>query len=147
MEKGHHCQAMLVLNNKLECILLTNKITFHDTELDDFFAAQDLDLGDEDKTVIQSAPVAAQEFDLSGIDLDLGTGEPVAQIDQEKVDAFAVGDDPSADQVEMDTKLDLAIAYQEIGDKEGARELIDEVIKGGTPEQIEKAKAMRAKLA
>lgn len=118
--------------------------------LDDFFATPKLDLGDEDQTVLGStaaAPAAAQEFDLSGIDLDLSGGEPVAQIDQEKLEAFAVGDDPSADQVEMDTKLDLAIAYQEIGDKEGARELIDEVIKGGTPEQIEKAKAMRAKLA
>jgi pilus assembly protein FimV len=123
--------------------------TDSDTSLDDFFAAPKLDLADEDQTLIAPAPApaAAQEFDLSGIDLDLGTGEPVAHIEQEKMDAFAVGDDPSADQVEMDTKLDLAIAYQEIGDKEGARELIDEVIKGGTPEQIEKAKAMRAKLA
>ena len=33
--------------------------------------------------------------------------------------------------MEMETKLDLAIAYQEIGDKEGARELLDEVIRGG----------------
>jgi pilus assembly protein FimV len=48
--------------------------------------------------------------------------------------------------VEMDTKLDLALAYQEIGDKEGARELIDEVLAGGSPSQIEKAQAMRAKL-
>jgi pilus assembly protein FimV len=124
-----------------------------DTEssLDDFFAKPKIEDDDEDRTVIDfkkaAPPAAAQEFDLSGIDLDLSTGEPTAQIEQEKLEAFAVGDEPGADQVEMDTKLDLAIAYQEIGDKEGARELIDEVIKGGTPEQIEKAKAMRAKLA
>jgi pilus assembly protein FimV len=35
--------------------------------------------------------------------------------------------------MEMDTKLDLAVAYQEIGDKEGARELLDEVLRGGNP--------------
>ena len=35
--------------------------------------------------------------------------------------------------MEMETKLDLAIAYQEIGDKEGARELLEEVIRGGNP--------------
>ncbi|MNT78953.1 hypothetical protein D3C72_2182450 [compost metagenome] len=57
-------------------------------------------------------------------------------------------DDPlSAIHMEMDTKLDLAIAYQEIGDKEGARELIDEVIKGGSEEQVAKANTMRALLS
>ncbi|CAM3203763.1 Tfp pilus assembly protein FimV [Janthinobacterium lividum] len=80
----------------------------------------------------------AQEFDLSGIDLDLNDGKT----------ASAGVDDPlSAIHMEMDTKLDLAIAYQEIGDKEGARELIDEVIKGGSEEQVKKANTMRALLS
>lgn len=48
---------------------------------------------------------------------------------------------------EMATKLDLAVAYQEIGDKEGARELLDEVLKGGTPEQSERAKSLLMELA
>jgi len=55
--------------------------------------------------------------------------------------------DTSAAHMEMETKLDLAIAYQEIGDKEGARELLDEVIKGGSSEQAGRANAMRAALA
>ena len=80
----------------------------------------------------------AQEFDLSGIDLDLNDGKT----------ASAGVDDPlSAIHMEMDTKLDLAIAYQEIGDKEGARELIDEVIKGGSEEQVAKANTMKALLS
>ena len=54
--------------------------------------------------------------------------------------------DLSASHMEMETKLDLAIAYQEIGDKEGARELLDEVIKGGNSAQVGKANAMRAQL-
>jgi pilus assembly protein FimV len=48
--------------------------------------------------------------------------------------------------MEMETKLDLAIAYQEIGDKEGARELLEEVIRGGNPEQAARASSMRAAL-
>ena len=55
-------------------------------------------------------------------------------------------DDLSTADMEMETKLDLAIAYQEIGDKEGARELLDEVIKGGNTAQVGKANEMRAKL-
>jgi pilus assembly protein FimV len=52
----------------------------------------------------------------------------------------------SAHHMEMDTKLDLAVAYQEIGDKEGARELLDEVLRGGNPEQVGKANTMKAQL-
>ncbi|MGZ3157759.1 MAG: FimV/HubP family polar landmark protein [Burkholderiaceae bacterium] len=40
----------------------------------------------------------------------------------------------------METKLELALAYQEIGEKDGARELLYEVIKDGSAEQSEKAK-------
>lgn len=86
---------------------------------------------------LPEAMPAAQEFDLSGIDLDLNDG---------KTASVGVDDPLSAIHMEMDTKLDLAIAYQEIGDKEGARELIDEVIKGGSEEQIAKANTMRALL-
>ena len=104
---------------------------------------------------------AAPAFDMTGIDLDLPNNAPVAGRD----DTFGVGfpfDEPataapeqddsnnsvmSSALMEMETKLDLAIAYQEIGDKEGARELLDEVIKGGNIEQVAKANTMRAQLA
>ncbi|MBY0573745.1 MAG: pilus assembly protein FimV, partial [Undibacterium sp.] len=55
-------------------------------------------------------------------------------------------DEVSPYNAEMATKLDLAVAYQEIGDKEGARELLEEVLKGGSKDQLEKAKAMLAQL-
>lgn len=111
---------------------------------------------------------SAPAFDMSGIDLELPASAsapapapaPVAGPD----DTFGVGypfDEPavaseadtsnnsvmSSALMEMETKLDLAIAYQEIGDKEGARELLDEVIKGGNIEQVSKANTMRAQLA
>lgn len=93
---------------------------------------------DEPTPPVQPPAAPAPEFDLTGIDLDL---------DENKAASAGVDDPLSAIHMEMDTKLDLAIAYQEIGDKEGARELIDEVIKGGSPEQVAKANTMRALLA
>ena len=44
------------------------------------------------------------------------------------------------------TKLDLARAYEEMGDREGAREILREVIHDGDEVQIAEAKAMLAKL-
>ena len=77
------------------------------------------------------------DLDLSAIGLDL---EP----------ASAPASTSAPDGVrwqEMATKLDLASAYEEIGDKEGARELLDEVVKGGDGDQQQKARAMLAKIA
>ena len=95
-----------------------------------------------------STPKApAPSFDMSGIDLDLpsdNSGNTLPDFGDTLVQSPA---DLSAMHMEMETKLDLAIAYQEIGDKEGARELLDEVIKGGSDEQVSKANVMRAKLA
>ena len=88
-------------------------------------------------------------FDMTGLDLDLPAHE-AERTEYEAPAADPIERDPielTAAQMEMETKLDLAIAYQEIGDKEGARELLDEVIKGGNVEQSSRASAMRAQLA
>ncbi len=81
-----------------------------------------------------SAAVASAAFDLDGIDLDLGAPAD----DDGSVDPYSA---------EMSTKLDLALAYREIGDREGARELLDEVVRGGSSEQIDKARSLLAELA
>ncbi len=91
---------------------------------------------------------AAMEFDLSGIDFDLDSSvvsDQLAKNSAESIYAMPVVE--MSGNVEMATKLDLAVAYQEIGDKEGARELLDEVLKDGSSEQIEKAKSLLASLA
>jgi pilus assembly protein FimV len=126
-------------------------------------ASVDTSFVQDDLTSFASAPAPAPApaFDMSNIDLDLPNTAPTPGRD----DTFGVGfpfDEPataaaepdnsgnsvmSSALMEMETKLDLAIAYQEIGDKEGARELLDEVIKGGNIEQVSKANAMRAQLA
>lgn len=47
---------------------------------------------------------------------------------------------------EVTTKLDLAKAYEEMGDLEGARELLQEVVKEGDVSQREKAQALLARI-
>lgn len=82
-----------------------------------------LDLGlDED-----SSPDS--KFDFSGLDLDLGE---------------AGGNEIELD--EVDTKLDLARAYVEMGDKEGAREILNEVLAEGGDKQKADAKGMLSSL-
>jgi pilus assembly protein FimV len=68
---------------------------------------------------------ALPEIDLSNISLDLGgVPEPSA------------GGAPKDDRwYDVQTKFDLAKAYQEMGDKEGAREILREVIAEGDDEQ------------
>jgi pilus assembly protein FimV len=66
------------------------------------------------------------EIDLSSINLDLGGAEP----------APGGGEAPKDDRwYDVQTKFDLAKAYQEMGDKEGAREILREVIAEGDGEQ------------
>ncbi|MGZ3238203.1 MAG: FimV/HubP family polar landmark protein, partial [Burkholderiaceae bacterium] len=94
----------------------------------------------------ESAPM---DLDLSGISLDLNPAAASNSADINldlNVAETDLNGEYHADS-EMATKLDLAIAYQEIGDKDGARELLDEVIKGGSSEQSEKAKSMLVRLA
>jgi pilus assembly protein FimV len=83
------------------------------------------------------------DFDFGGFDLDLPGEHTQSLGDAGTMTAPA---EISGVHMEMETKLDLAIAYQEIGDKEGARELLEEVIKGGNSEQVNKANAMRAQM-
>ena len=75
-------------------------------------------------------------MDLSAISLDLGTPD--------EAPAAASGGDPKWQEVA--TKLDLAKAYEEMGDKDGARELLNEVVREGDAAQQGQAKQMLAKL-
>lgn len=83
-------------------------------------------------------PASAFEFDLSGIDLDLPS-DLAADLPATATEPASA---PEPDNAEMATKLDLAVAYHEIGDKEGARELLDEVLRGGSAAQKERAQTM-----
>jgi pilus assembly protein FimV len=79
---------------------------------------------------------AVQEIDLSGINLDLGTGT--------SPQVSATGKDDRW--YDVQTKFDLAKAYQEMGDKDGAREILKEVLQEGDAEQKAAASAVLANL-
>jgi pilus assembly protein FimV len=87
----------------------------------------DFNLGDAPSAAAPKAP----DVDLSSISLDLGTPGNGSS---------APGGDPHWQEVA--TKLDLAKAYEEMGDKDGARELLKEVMKEGDGAQQQKAQTM-----
>jgi len=91
---------------------------------------------------------ATLDFPAADTKFDLTQSLPNFDLPQESFESSLVidTDSDSSPDSEMATKLDLAIAYQEIGDREGARELLDEVIKGGNPEQSEKARSLLVSL-
>jgi pilus assembly protein FimV len=84
---------------------------------------------------MESSP-ATQEIDLSGISLDLGTETMPAMSPTGKDDHW----------YDVQTKFDLAKAYQEMGDKDGAREILKEVLQEGDAEQKTAAQSVLSSL-
>jgi pilus assembly protein FimV len=82
----------------------------------------------------ESAPV---DIGLGDISLNLGNIAPVAAATSESKDERWQ---------EVATKLDLAKAYQEMGDAAGAKEILEEVLRDGDAEQRASAEAMMQQL-
>lgn len=123
------------------------------------------------------APAAADRAEIArvGADLDFyledserpaplgrsGTAEPLTRpqppIDRDKLDLSFDHSQPAFEDAtpsvldgqwhDAATKLDLAKAYQEMGDVEGAREILQEVLREGDEQQKTEARALIAKLA
>ncbi len=93
---------------------------------------------DAPSATVQAPPPKAPTFDLSSIDLELDGNPaerrdlPSGQVDEESPDVA--------------TKLELAQAYAEMGDKEGARELLQEVLHEGGSRQQQMARDRLAAL-
>lgn len=94
------------------------------------------------------AGAPAPTVDLSTIDLNLdGVGEETTLESVELntgADTPAQGDEAGGEEVE--TKLELARAYEEMGDREGARELLEEVLKEGSTAQQNAARTLLGRL-
>ncbi len=132
-----------------EAVVDLEKTAF-DSSLLDF----DFEL-DAPATPTQAAVPAG--LDLTSIDLDLEAlpAEAGAAFDavpfsvaDTQFDQPAAGgaEAPGSMNEEAETKLELARAYEEMGDKEGALELLEEVVAEGTPRQQTTARDMIARL-
>jgi len=75
---------------------------------------------------------SAMEFDME--DLDMGS--------EAALDAEPEGDGELADLDEVSTKLDLARAYIDMGDPDGAKSILDEVMEEGNDEQQDEARGI-----
>jgi len=106
--------------------------------LDDLsFDLDDSDLPDADAPKAGASEAAGD--DIPSLDLD-----DAAAFDA-GTDAGDEGDD-ALDDDDNQTKLSLAQAYADMGDAEGARELLDEVVRSGTEEQKAQAETIRAQI-
>lgn len=111
--------------------------------------ALDLDIGEFslDEGESDDSALSLDETDLDdGLDMDLGE----LSLDSESDDSEVLGDelaDELSDDVfgevdEVGTKLDLARAYVDMGDKDGARNILNEVVDEGNDEQITQAQEL-----
>lgn len=116
--------------------------TSFDSSLLDF----DFELDEKADENITATRPFAPVLDLSDIDLDL------KKPDRTEIELPDAGPptEPPLDldlQQEVATKLELARAYEEMGDKDGARELVEEVLREGSGLQKDDARAILARLS
>lgn len=116
----------------------------------------DLSLDDEPKVepAIEPASFAAQLDDVTA-ELDQLAGSLEQRDDELLPSADLLGGDLDGDDDDFDflsgtdetaTKLDLARAYIDMGDTEGARDILDEVVAEGSDVQQQEAREMISKL-
>ncbi|HLO61767.1 MAG TPA: FimV/HubP family polar landmark protein, partial [Azonexus sp.] len=110
-------------------------------------------------SVFLGEPMASPDFDISSINLDLSAEPPEAVEELPEVAAPTAASEPvaaseptveaparDAQWEEVNTKLDLAKAYEEMGDLEGARELLQEVVGEGPADLVEQAKTILGRI-
>ena len=113
--------------------------------------AADLDLN-LDMGTTETADAGGLDFDLdmgggddAGLDFDTG-GSDAGSLDL-NLDASDTADADLGGGDEVGTKLDLAKAYIDMGDPEGARSILDEVMDEGSSTQKEEAQSLLGQIA
>lgn len=112
-----------------------------DTNVIDF----NLELPKVEPAEASAAPAPQPSVD-SGLDFKLDFGDINLNLDEETPAATAVGE-KDAHWHDVQQKFDLAKAYEEMGDKEGAREVLQEVVGEGDQEQQAQARKLLEVLA
>ncbi len=114
----------------------------------------DIDFGLDDEAATPDESVEEVAIDLTeeadALDLDLGDDSAVSETSAAVEPAATEEEDfdlSSLDDVdEVSTKLDLARAYLDMGDHEGTRGILEEVIAEGNDEQKQEANELMSKL-
>ncbi|PCI76218.1 MAG: hypothetical protein COB20_11015, partial [SAR86 cluster bacterium] len=123
-----------VSDTDAEVDFLDSDAQVEQAEVDDDEIEFDIDTDDEPEKSAAASDAADDDL-ISDDDLEFLSDDDVeieSVDDVEEVDMLS-GDDEAA------TKLELAYAYQKMGDMEGAKEILQEVIKEGSDEQAEEA--------
>lgn len=94
------------------------------------------DVAPQEEAAATATAVELPDMDLSGISLDIGEEASATGGATEEITLS------SSESPDVDTKLDLVTAYIDMGDSEGARELLQEVLQEGGPTQREKAQKL-----
>ncbi|KXB30266.1 hypothetical protein AT959_12980 [Dechloromonas denitrificans] len=111
-------------------------------------------------SVFLGQPMVQPDFDIGSINLDLASEPVPAESEMAGLAATTVMPEPLAESFaealaepardsqweEVNTKLDLAKAYEEMGDLEGARELLQEVVGEGPVDLVEQARAILGRI-
>jgi len=79
--------------------------------------------------------------------IDIDFGDININLDEDSPPLHAGGEGKDEQWHEVATKLDLAKAYQEMGDVDGAREILDEVVNDGDAAQRESAEKLLQQIA
>ena len=116
-----------------------------ENELDSFERAQVSTAVNPDFALAQAETVVNPSFAAENDAFDPSQAETMLAPTFGAPEDDALGPDISPSE-EVTTKLDLAKAYEEMGDLEGARELLQEVVKEGDATQREKAQALLTRI-
>ncbi len=121
---------------------------------DDLFDTDDLDLGldsESDSDSIEKDDVT--ELNLESLDeenlaseFNLDDSGDVEEPDEDVDIGLDFDDLASDDDDAIDTKLDLAKAYFEMGDVDGAQQMVNEIIEEGNDEQKSKAEELKTEI-
>ncbi len=131
------------------------EVAAEDEEDLDFDAAV-FELADEDEVAAQSLNATPTESDAAANPDEFGDLQFVDEslldsLEKPAAEKSAMDDDDDvfeylSDADEAATKLDLARAYFEMGDSDGAREILEEVLREGNEDQIKDARTLLSKL-
>ncbi len=107
----------------------------NDVDLESELSSFDVSIGEEVDTEIENADLSALELELEQSSLDSDDEA------QRAADIAMLESDETA------TKLDLARAYIDMGDNEGARDILGEVLDEGTALDKQQAKELIDRIA